>query len=131
MIKLLRGTDLSIVNLESTGILYTGALRNIYKSREVVVVTKNAVIVVIIGCTNNKPGWNARKTRPGTFYVNVKRPVLISNMQVNLAVGAEYRQIVSRIKQLSEEFNTDIYEINGRLKVPVRKPVSVDFINRI
>jgi poly-gamma-glutamate synthesis protein (capsule biosynthesis protein) len=231
----------TMATLENAGFLYTGAGRNIYKAREPVVVTKNGIIVGIIGCTDNEPGWNAGKTKPGVFYINVKKPealvteikslrplvdililsihwgpnmrqkptrafvrfahsmidsgvdifhghsahvfqgievykeklilydtgdfvddyrvnpplrtdqsffyivktdrrgivglelvpVLISNMQVNLAVGAEYRQIVSRIKQLSEEFNTDIYEINGRLKVPVRKPVSVDFINRI
>jgi poly-gamma-glutamate capsule biosynthesis protein CapA/YwtB (metallophosphatase superfamily) len=231
----------TITTLENAGLLYTGAGSNIYKAREPVVVTENGIIVGIIGCTDNEPGWNAGKTRPGTFYVNVNKPealvteikslrplvdililtmhwgpnmrqkptrafvkfahsmidagidifhghsahvfqgievykeklilydtgdfvddyrvnlplrtdqsffyivktdrkgivelelvpVLISNMQVNLAAGAEYKEIVSRIKQLSEEFSTDIYEINGRLVIPVRKPASVDFINRI
>ncbi len=231
----------TMVTLENAGILYTGAGLNIYKAREPVVVTKNGLTIGIIGCTDNEPGWNAGKNRPGTFYVNVKKPeellteirslrpwvdililtihwgpnmrqkparafvrfahsmidagvdifhghsahvfqgievykeklilydtggfvddyrvtppirtdqsffyivkadrngivslnlvpVLISNMQVNLATGAEYTQIVRRIKKLSEDFNTNIYEINGRLLVPVRKPASVDFINRI
>ena len=227
--------------LENADILYTGAGRNIYKAREPVVVTKNAVIVGIIGCTDNEPGWNAGETRPGTFYVNVKKPeqliaeikslrplvdililtihwgpnmrqkptqafvrfarsmidagvdifhghsahvfqgievykkklilydtggfvddyngnpphntdqsffyivktdqkgivelelvpVLISNMQVNLATGLEHKQIVNRIKKLSEDFNTAFYEINGRLVIPMRKPSSVYYINRI
>lgn len=35
-------------------------------------------------------------------------PVVISRMQVNKATGSDYREIVSRIKDLSKEFNTTI-----------------------
>ena len=37
-------------------------------------------------------------------------PVLISNMQVNLAKGEDYQQTINRVKELSQEFGTKIVE---------------------
>jgi hypothetical protein len=58
-------------------------------------------------------------------------PVLISNMQVNRATGTEYKQIADRLKDLSKEFDTVIFENNGMLRVPVRSLPFDYFINRI
>ncbi len=47
-------------------------------------------------------------------------PVIISNMQVNHAVDKEYKHTVLRLKKLSKEFGTVIFEEDGKVWVPVR-----------
>ncbi len=40
-------------------------------------------------------------------------PVLISNMQVNLSTGADYRETIDRMKRLSRELGTELKENKG------------------
>ncbi|MBL4655693.1 MAG: CapA family protein [Bacteroidia bacterium] len=47
-------------------------------------------------------------------------PVLISYMQVNQATGSDYREIVNKVKTLSEEFGTKIIETNEGLFVELK-----------
>ena len=47
-------------------------------------------------------------------------PTLISNMQVNRASGSDYREIVDRIKRLSEAFDTNVTERESKVWVSLQ-----------
>ena len=48
-------------------------------------------------------------------------PTLISNMQVNRASGRDYREIVDRIKRLSEAFDTKVTERESKVWVSLQQ----------
>ena len=48
-------------------------------------------------------------------------PTLISNMQVNRASGSDYREIVDRIKRLSEAFDTKLVEREEKVWVSLQQ----------
>jgi poly-gamma-glutamate synthesis protein (capsule biosynthesis protein) len=66
----IEGMEETIQVLNQSGILHTGAGKNIHEAKAPVVVTCNGIKIGIIGCTDNEPSWEANH-HPGTFFVEV------------------------------------------------------------
>lgn len=57
--------------LDDAGIMHVGAGRTLAAAKKTASFQKKGIRCVVMGCTDNEPGWLAGKEKPGTHYVEV------------------------------------------------------------
>ncbi|TET06150.1 CapA family protein [Candidatus Dependentiae bacterium] len=80
----IEGLEETIKTLDNTDIYHVGAGSNLEKAHKAVVLTKNDIIIGIIGYTDNEPGWAAGPNKPGINYIHVGDIATVKNDIANI-----------------------------------------------
>ena len=90
------GMKETLTTLDRAGTLHVGAGLNLAKAQQPVIISKNDIIIGIVGYTDNEPGWKAAADKPGTNYIHV----------------GTHKHVIEEIKELKKKVNILIFTIH-------------------